>query len=217
MKAVIFDFDGVVVDSQYHWDQGSTEYIGQIVPGWTRAHAPLLKGHNNAGCYKILSEQFGMTISPLEFDTRIHRFAHYVYHHAAAPTVGVTALLDRLRPLVAPPSVASAGHLQWIETAMSRLDLRHRFGQITTSEEVAHSKPEPDVYLKAAEKIACLPIDCLAIEDTDAGAASAKTAGMTVIAFHPQNQDWQEMAGADLHISAFDELDDARLAALLRE
>ncbi len=215
MRAVIFDFDGVVVDSQYHWDHGSTSHIQTIVPTWTRAHAPLLKGHNNVGCYKILREQFGLMLSPSEFDQHVHRFAFAVYHELAQATVGVTALLERLQRLVPTPSIASAGHQAWIEAALQRLNLRDHFDQITTSSEVAHSKPAPDVYLKAAEKAGVLPANCLVIEDTDAGAAAGKAAGMTVIGFHPAGQDWQDMTMADRHISHFDELTDATLVSLL--
>lgn len=214
MRAVIFDFDGVVVDSQYHWDHSGTPHIQAIVPTWTRAHAPLLKGHNNAGCYKILSEQFGLTLTPAEFDAHVHRFAHQVYHELAQPTAGVVDLLTRLRLFVSPPSIASAGHINWIETAMARLGLRPHFGDITTSSEVARSKPAPDVYLRAAEKARVTPADCLVIEDTDAGVAAGKAAGMTVIGLHPQGQDWQEMTLADWHISHFDELTNDRLAPL---
>lgn len=215
MRAVIFDFDGVVVDSQYHWDNNGTPHIQAIVPTWTRAHAPLLKGHNNVGCYKILSEQFGLTISPAEFDEHVHRFAHKVYHELAQATDGVTALLERLRHFVPTPSIASAGHLPWIETALGRLNLREHFGLITTSSEVAKSKPAPDVYLKAAEKARVAPGDCLVIEDTDAGVAAGVAAGMTVIAFHPAGQDWQEMSLAHHHIHHFDELTASRLQSLL--
>ncbi len=208
MRAVIFDFDGVVVDSQLHWDRLGAAHVRKVLPIWDDEKQRLLKGHNNRNCHDILTRDFGFSMPYEEFVTHVRLLSKEIYEVHAGPTAGIGALLDRLAPLVPLPSIASASERQWIELLLGRINLRERFGDITTSDEVTRSKPAPDVYLKAAEKLCLSPIDCLAIEDTDAGAAAAIAAGMRVVGFHPPGQHWQDIHLAHWHITSFDELTD---------
>ncbi|MBP9750628.1 MAG: HAD family phosphatase [Candidatus Peribacteraceae bacterium] len=206
MQAVIFDFDGVVVDSQLHWDRLGAAHVQKVLPTWDDEKQKRLKGHNNQNCYDILTQDFGFAMPYDGFVTHVRLLSKEIYEVHAGPTAGIEALLDRLAPLVPLPSIASASERQWIELLLGRIALRGRFGDITTSDEVARSKPAPDVYLKAADKLGLAPADCLAIEDTDAGGAAAAAAGMRVVGFHPPGQDWQAIATAHRHIHSFDEL-----------
>lgn len=206
MRAVIFDFDGVVVDSQLHWDRLGMAHVKKVLPSWDDEKQKLLKGHNNQNCYQILTRDFGFAMPYEEFVTHVRLLSKEIYEVHAAPTLGIEALLDRLAGLVPLPTIASASERQWIELTLNRTGLCGRFAGITTSDEVARSKPAPDVYLKAAEKLQLDPAHCLAVEDTDAGALAAAAAGMRVIGFHPAGQAWQDIHAAHRHIHSFDEL-----------
>jgi beta-phosphoglucomutase-like phosphatase (HAD superfamily) len=196
----------VVVDSQLHWDRLGAAHMKKVLPIWDEEKQRLLKGHNNRNCHEILTRDFGFAMPYDEFVAHVRLLSQEIYAVHAGPTAGIGALLDRLAPLVPAPSIASAGEPQWIELLLGRIGLRGRFGDITSTYEVARSKPAPDVYLRAAEKIGVAPADCLAVEDTDVGAMAAASAGMRVIGFHPPGQEWQDIAAAHRHIHAFEEL-----------
>jgi HAD superfamily hydrolase (TIGR01509 family) len=80
-----------------------------------------------------------------------------------------------------PLAVASSAHCDVIEAALERTALRPSFAVIVSSDEVAHGKPEPDVYLEAARRLGIVPSDCLVVEDSLNGVKSGRAAGMAVV------------------------------------
>lgn len=206
MAAIIFDFDGVIIDSQRHWDDLSVEHLGKILPGWTREKDGALKGHSARDNYAYLVREHGLAITLEEFLSHVEEIALDIYRHHANITPGLPALLDRMETHFPMPSIASASRRAWIEIALERIDLGRRFAHLTTSDDVTKSKPDPEIYLRAAEKAGVAPAACIVIEDTDPGVTAAKRAGMFCIGFHPADHDPQALAMADLHIASFDAL-----------
>jgi HAD superfamily hydrolase (TIGR01509 family) len=113
-----------------------------------------------------------------------HKHARY-YHLAAGrlyPLPGVVALLKRLHDQGYRLALASSGDRVKVAFGMQALGLNGIFAAVVTGDDVSHSKPDPEIYLLAAEQLGVLPPECIAIEDAPAGVEAAKRAGMRCIA-----------------------------------
>ena len=98
-----------------------------------------------------------------------------------APLPGVRELLAEIKRRQLPLGLASASLRQWVDATLQGIGLDEEFDATVSASEVANSKPAPDLYLAAAEKLGMDPKDCIAVEDTRAGIASAKAAGMFAV------------------------------------
>jgi len=103
----------------------------------------------------------------------------YKRHSTLNP--GVEALLNELTRRGIRPAVASSSQTLWVETCLETLGIRQHFEVVVTGEMVRHGKPDPEIYLLAAQRLGVDPARCLAIEDAPKGVLSARAAGMTVI------------------------------------
>jgi HAD superfamily hydrolase (TIGR01509 family) len=113
-----------------------------------------------------------------------HKHARY-YHLAAGhlhPFPGVMALLTRIRRQGFRLALASSGDRVKVAFGMQALELNGIFDTVVTGDDVSHSKPDPEIYLIAAQRLGFPPADCIAIEDAPAGVEAAKRAGMRCIA-----------------------------------
>jgi HAD superfamily hydrolase (TIGR01509 family) len=122
---------------------------------------------------------FGLS-EPREFYTpRYHELILRQYRERAEPIDGASCLVLDLSRRQVPLSVASSSIRPWVDACLKRIALDHVFDAIVTGSDVSNGKPDPEIYLKAAQTLGVKPADCLAVEDAPAGIASAKAAGMT--------------------------------------
>jgi HAD superfamily hydrolase (TIGR01509 family) len=179
--AVIFDMDGVLIDSE-------PLHFGVLTQVFATDGHTLTPSEN---------EQFIGTTTEFMFDTLIRRhslprsIAEYkALYDAAVLRVlaephqsqpGVVALIARLRELNMRQAVASSSHRQWIEITLCSIGLSTAFEVIVSGDDVVHSKPDPEIYLLAAEHLGIPPARCVAIEDSPNGVLSASRAGMFVL------------------------------------
>lgn len=217
--AIIFDFDGVLVDSEAHWPGLNVRIFErlEITRPWTKEYNDRIVGHGMESVHRLLAAEYGLTMSLTEYETIVWQEAIHVYDSLAMPIPGVVALLDRLKAAGIPMAIASSNERDVIGETAARLGLDAYFGSVATKDDVplGRIKPCPDIYLHAARGLGIAPDECLAIEDSPTGIAAAKAAGMTCIALHSLHNEAQDMSAADIHIDGFDELDDARLGSLL--
>lgn len=103
------------------------------------------------------------------------------YRRNSVPSPGAVELVQELRARGLRLAVASSSRTGWVEVALEKLGVRGYFDQVVTGDMVTRSKPDPQIYLLAAERLGVDPRDCLAIEDAPKGVESAHAAGMTVI------------------------------------
>lgn len=221
MKAFIFDFDGVVIDSENRWPDMQLKIIRSLIPAWEMKDQIRLAGQDWHGSYAILTSEYGYKES-FEHYEKFMEDAHRqdivdLYATHAMLTPGVEALLKRLAARRVPISIASSSDRHSIQTALRRLHADGYFAQISSKDDVpkGRTKPKPDIYLLAAEKAGRKPADCVAIEDSVPGLTAAKAAGLFCIAYRTDYNRGQDMSAADMHIEHFDELTDARLDSLL--
>ncbi len=180
-SAVIFDMDGVLLDSEpLHYEAVRQILAEQGVDFPIEDYFRYL-GTTLTSTWDDLCERFPITMPFAQFEARYNADV-LVQYQAGAPLIsGARELVAQLRDEGVPIAVASSSHREWVEAALTGAGLRQYFQQTTAGDEVSMGKPSPEIYLKAAHKLGVDPIDCIAIEDAPAGVESAKAAGMSVV------------------------------------
>jgi beta-phosphoglucomutase-like phosphatase (HAD superfamily) len=115
---------------------------------------------------------------------------------------GVVEFMDLLKENGISISLATSSNWEITDKILEHLGLTNYFESITTGEEVLNSKPAPDIFLLAAEKLGVDPMDCLVIEDSVSGIIAAKDAGMKVIAISSEDNE-EDLENADLVVESF--------------
>ena len=181
----IFDCDGLLADTEtpdYDAWRHIYEEQGLHLPIelWAQSIGKA-KGHDLNDWHAPLAERIGLGYDREAVQTR--RRAHYLDAIGKlTPMPGVLALLDALDGAGIPCAVASNSERDWVDRVLNITGLTARFQAIATADEVVRPKPEPDVYLLAAERLGVAPAHCVAFEDSPRGLAAAHAAGMFTVA-----------------------------------
>jgi len=181
IEAVVFDLDGVLVDSEPVWEQVRRELVAERGGHWARDAQRRLMGMSTPEWAAYLSRDLGVGLPPgqvatLVIDRMAARYAERVPLMAGAA--------DAVRRIGGrwPLGVASSSPPRLIETVLRSAGLRSCFSVVMSTEQVARGKPAPDIYLAVATALGFPPGDCAAVEDSANGLRSAAAAGLRVIA-----------------------------------
>lgn len=180
--AIIFDFDGVIADSEVRANLSLAESLTAV--GMPTTYDECLRdyyGHNWQETQRRIEARFGRAL-PADFREthRVRARARFMEGFDAVP--GAPAFLDKLGST--PRAIASSSRAEYIDWALGLFGLRHHFGEhIYSADGWDRGKPHPDIYLAAAKGLGIDPAECLAIEDSPTGAQAALAAGMTVVGF----------------------------------
>lgn len=180
--AVIFDCDGVLVDSEGLMNREFRTMLGEIGLAYTAEETTrTFMGRSMKSCMQIVESRLGRAV-PGDFLQQLDRRAYAVFERELRPVAGVEAVLDALDRSGTPYAVASSGSHEKMQTTLGITGLYARLeGRITSATEVAHGKPAPDVFLLAAERLHIQADHCVVVEDSLLGIEAALAAGMRVI------------------------------------
>ena len=177
-KAVVFDLDGTLIDSEALVLEAYIAAAARHGVPFTHEQFLSLVGTHRQHSEMKMREYFGDSF-PLE--AFYGAVTEHVGDRAAPLKPGVLALLDHLDRMRAPFALATSSGPGWVEKHFRAHNLAGRFRGVVTREDVTHGKPHPEPYLKAAAALAVAPGDALAIEDSPTGVRSAHAAGMMTI------------------------------------
>ena len=209
IDAVVFDMDGVLLASEEVWDEVREAYVRERGGRYDEEIQRAMMGMSSTEWSRYLHETAGVPDEPEEINEEVvHRMLSSYREHL--PLIdGATDAVHRLAARY-PLGLASSSNREIIDTVLDVAGIAGCFKATVSSEEVAHGKPAPDVYLEAARRLGVEPTRCAAIEDSHGGIRSAKAAGMRVIAIpnpsYPPDED--SLAQADTVIRSLDELVD---------
>ena len=213
--AIIFDMDGVLVDSEIWWDEVRQAFAARRGMAWTTEDRAAVMGHNSLGWARVMRDRLAID-EPLDaivdevVDGMLERFdAH------GAPLIDGAVTTVRRLAATYHLGLASSAHPRVIEAFLRTSGLRDAFRAVTSSDEVEHGKPSPDVYLLEADRLGVPPAACLVVEDSLNGLLSGRAAGMIVVLV--PNAAVPPAPGADaaahVRLGAIVELDPAAIRA----
>jgi HAD superfamily hydrolase (TIGR01509 family) len=211
-EAIIFDMDGVLIDSEpihYKADTELFRKMGIEVPDPDR---DLFVGMGAEGVYSYLRDKFNLpqSISELlEFDQNF-RLSFFRSHKLSAMP-GIPEFLAAIKQSGIPMGLASSSVRLHVDYILSTLGLDHFFKVIVTGDEVERTKPDPELFLKASTLLGINPSACLVIEDSDNGIRAAHLAGMKCVAYRTNPDSVISAIKADWVISSFVDLTPAKL------
>ena len=207
VAAVVFDMDGVIVDSEQVWDEVRELYVRETGGTYTKTATRDMMGMSSVEWSRYMSESLGVPGTPEEINAAI--VARMLERYGEAPPL-IPGAVEAVRRVAArwPLAIASSSNPELIEVVVRAAGLGDVFEIAVSSEEVPRGKPAPDVYLEAARRLGVDAARCGAVEDSHNGIRSAKAAGMFVVAvpnphFPPDDE---AMAAADVVIGAIGEL-----------
>lgn len=186
MNAVVFDLDGVLVDSEPVWEEVRRAFVAAHGGQWQPDTQRRLIGMSTAEWAAYLSGELGVRLSADEVARGVIEQMARRYEDGVPLMPGAVEAVRRLaarRPL----GLASSSPRALIDVVLERTGLAESFAATVSTEEVPRGKPAPDGYLLAARRLDVDPATCAAVEDSSNGLRSAYAAGMRVIAVpHPR-------------------------------
>jgi len=207
IDAVVFDMDGVIVDSEQVWDDVRQTYTREVGGTFTEEATRAMMGMSSPEWSRYMSESLGVPGTPEQINADI--VARMLERYGQEPPL-IPGATDAVRRIAArwPLAIASSSNRELIDMVLHAAGLHSLFQVTVSSEEVARGKPAPDVYLEAAARLGVEPGRCTAIEDSQAGIRSAKGAGMWVVAvpnphFPPDDE---ALAQADVVLDSIDKV-----------
>lgn len=208
LEAIIFDMDGVLVDSEYTYFQSKSQILSEAGHEVEDSYHFQFMGTTSDYMWEKIKQEFSLPLSVAEYiqqmtalrQAMIKRDGIRVIPHVQEFVKGLSQAGLKL-------AVASSSSLAEIKVNLAEIGLSEYFSEVVSTEEVEHSKPAPDVYLATAERIGIMPENCLGIEDTKNGTEAVRNAGMVCVGFANPAFPKQDLAFADRVVSSFSELD----------
>jgi len=180
-SAVIFDLDGVLVDSEIWWDEVRAAFAARHGRTWIEDDRRSVMGANSRQWSELMAQRLRLELAPSDIEREVVDAMIERYATEPAPIIDGAADVVRRVARSRPVAVASSAHREVIDAALRALGLDADFAVVVSSDEVAHGKPEPDVYLETAERLGVPPEACLVVEDSLNGVRAGRAAGMTVV------------------------------------
>ena len=215
IEAIIFDMDGLLIDSELYWDRARLELAAEVNAPWSTEDHLAIMGTNTQEWSEYMIRRMDLQMSwPQVRDEIVGRMT--ALYRAAVPFMpGAVEAVDLARTL-SRVALASGSDRGLIDIVTAEPVMAGKFEVILSADEVGAGKPAPDVYLAAAAGLGIDPAACLCLEDSANGILSGKAAGMRVIAvpdprFPPRRS---ALTQADVVISSLNEFDQALIERL---
>jgi HAD superfamily hydrolase (TIGR01509 family) len=213
IEAVVFDLDGVLIQSEEIWDEVREAYVRERGGRYDEEIQRAMMGMSSTEWSRYLHETAGVPDEPEEINAEVVRRMLAAYRSHLPLIEGAVEAVRRLAGDFT-LAVASSSNRPLIDGVLEAAGIAGCFAATVSSEEVARGKPAPDVYLEAARRLAVVPSVCTAIEDSHNGIRAAKAAGMRCLAIpNMRFPPGDAVAEADLVLGSLDVLTEAAVRA----
>jgi HAD superfamily hydrolase (TIGR01509 family) len=208
IKAIIFDMDGVLVDSEpFHIEIENRQFTLNGIPISQEEHQSYM-GSTSVVMWNKIAEHHKLPLPVKELieQNRLESIRYFSALDEIPVMPGLVDLLEKLQAKNYPLAVASSSYPEIIDLILERTNLKKYFQVIVSGQEAGKSKPEPDVFILAAQKLGIIPEQCLVIEDSANGITAAHAAGMSCFAYQGPGVDPKEQKEADAIVKSFEQL-----------
>ena len=218
IKAVVFDMDGVLIDSEPLWQQVEIDVFKELGIALTPSMQVRTKGLRTDEMVHYWFTRFPWShpspeVVIQDYENRMKK----IFQEEVELMSGAESSVEFFRSLGLPLALASSSAMYLIDIFLDRFKFRYRFDLVYSAESADYGKPHPGIFLKVAEMLECDPSECLAIEDSFCGMIAAKAAKMRVIALpEPDERDDPRFGAADYVISSLKEIN-KNIFALINE
>ncbi|MDQ2940867.1 MAG: HAD family phosphatase [Chloroflexota bacterium] len=203
--AVVFDMDGLLLDTEVLWQRAEEELFRRHGDRFTQADKLTVMGTSFAMTARYFAERLGRAEEQgTELVAELRQLMHGLLQEQVSSRPGAVELVARLLADGVRLALASNSSRFLVDTALATAGLTDAFETIVTSDDVEHAKPAPDIYLLACARLGVEPWDTLALEDSAPGIEAAKAAGLACIAV-PQFAE-TDVSAADRVIDSLEEL-----------
>lgn len=217
MRAVVFDMDGVIVDSEAQWKALEQAFYQSALPAWREEYHEQLVGLGVEDVYDLLVREHGLSMGKVEFLDRSDEVARKVYLERVECAEGFLDLARGLKHRRIRTAIASSSPERWIRLVVERFALSPLLDAVVSADDVGgKTKPRPDIYLETAARLDLPTGECLAIEDSSVGLLAAKRAGLKTAGLRTADNAGQDLSAADFELASLSGLDYERLVARLR-
>lgn len=207
IAAVIFDMDGVIIDSEPIHYRVNQRLFKELGLGISKKEYSEFIGCSNNDMWRILKDRYNLQESIEELiKHQIEENIRYLDHNKEKPITGIVGLLEKLKADNFKIGLASSSPMKYIVRVLKEFAIEEYFDVKVSGEELARSKPNPDIYIKAARLLDEPEEKCIVIEDSYHGVTAAKKAGMKCIGFKNVNSGKQDISGADLIIDSIEDI-----------
>jgi HAD superfamily hydrolase (TIGR01509 family) len=177
-RAVLFDNDGLLLDTEILWTRAEIVLFERRGATFTMENKLDLIGSSGPVAEAKVERMLGLPGQGAALMAELHELVMEEALRGVEPMPGALELLDRIE---VPVGVASNSPRPFVERTLEAAGLRGRFGCVLSADDVAHPKPAPDLYVELARGLGADPADCVALEDSATGVAAARAAGAFVI------------------------------------
>ena len=215
-EAIIFDMDGTLMNNNpYHFKAWQAFYKKYHRHFTLEDYKNQISGHTST---EIFQRFFGKVMTPEEITTHSNEknlLYRELYKPYIKPLDGLINFLDEIKAACIPMAIATSGSPANVRFMFEHIPIKQYFSHVIDASDVVKGKPDPELFLKAAQSVNADPQNCVAFEDSFAGIASAKAAGMKVIGIATMEKR-EEMKDTNLVIDDYTQIDVAKVESLLK-
>jgi beta-phosphoglucomutase family hydrolase len=208
LKAVIFDLDGVIIDSEPFHLVVNEKIFANLGINLSEDEYQSFIGTTHQDMWSTIKKKYGLLQSVPELvNMQVSGNINYIKNEKIDAIEGVTGLLSRLKKANIKIGIASSSPTEVIELVIKKLGISDYFSVVVGGEKIEKGKPSPDIFLKAAKVLNTKPENCVVIEDSENGVKAAKAAGMKCVGFRNPNSGNQDLKKADLIVDTYNSLE----------
>lgn len=197
LRAVIFDMDGVLIDSEKHWLTQGRDLVARWIPGWTDEKQAGVAGLSGRPLFEFLCRHHGLEASEEAFLEDYNESIREIYTIHARLIDGVVPLLDEISASNLKLALATSSPRKWIDVVAGRFGFQKWFDLMVSATDFGcRAKPAPDIYFGTAGLLSVCPPECLVVEDSAPGIAAARDAGMKVVGLRNGFNEGQDLSCA---------------------
>ncbi|HBH45912.1 MAG TPA: haloacid dehalogenase [Candidatus Jacksonbacteria bacterium] len=206
-RAVIFDMDGVLIDSEKWWPLFERKFFIEILGKWSMPLHREVVGRSIKDIHQILTQHHGLKMNWQEFRQAYDVAALDLYNRQCSLMPGARAVIEHCAKKGINLAVASSAFRSWIDLVLTRFELTIFFKVVVSAEDVGgRGKPAPDIYLASLDKLGLPPEKCLVIEDSKNGILAGKAAKIKVIGYRTPDNVGVDLSAADQEIANLEEI-----------
>ncbi|GHT82074.1 phosphoglycolate phosphatase [Actinomycetota bacterium] len=205
LKAVSFDFDGVICDSEKYWNTLMVDFVSKHI-NYTMQDQMQVKGMSQHDSWEKLYNEFGLQLDYQEYFDGMQKLIEDMYYTTSKPVDGLIEVLEYLKSQGITIGVATSSRKVWVRTFLEKFNLLEYFDDITTSEDVEKSKPDPAIYKLSIERLGVKNTQAIVIEDSRNGIVAGNGAGVFTIGLLTDMNEAADIEDSSITLSGYGEV-----------